>query len=81
MLLAIISSLDVVLLVALGWALRRDERMDREKLERWVTDPIPVKISRYTVWKTMAQKAFYEYLDRMVEPNGQNIARHRYVHP
>jgi hypothetical protein len=81
MVLAILFSLDAALLGAMGWGLWRDEKSDREKLVQRAAAPVPVKIPRHTIWKTMGQKKLYEYLDRMVEPNGKNVAKHRYVHP
>jgi hypothetical protein len=81
MLLAIILILDVLLLSALGYAVRKDEIANQENLKAWGLSPVPVKVSHNAIWRAVVKKKVYDYLDRMVEPSGKNMAKHRYVHP
>lgn len=80
MLLAILLILNVGLLGALGWGLRKDEETAQEQLQGWVAQPIPVKVSTLTIWSNWLRDRFYEQLDKL-EGGEKYTPKHGYVHP
>lgn len=81
MLLAILLILNVLLLTLLGWGLRKDEVEAQEKLQGWVAQPIPVKVSTVTIWRNALVEWFYEELDKRAYESDKYSPKHSYVHP